>query len=135
MTPFVSALFGKVSTETTCENQLTVTSHRSLPLSSHWLVTVQVFVPILIMSIVQIKLSVFTLWDVKCLCFVSLLYIQCSKTCEGGFRVREVRCLSDDMMSSDACDQQLKPAEKEDCNPEPCIPQIGQWCCTIRTYY
>lgn len=52
----------------------------------------------------------------------------CSKTCEGGFRVREVRCLSDDMTSSDACDEQLKPAEKEDCNPEPCIPQIDENC-------
>lgn len=40
--------------------------------------------------------------------------------------MREVRCLSDDMLSSEACDEQLKPAEKEDCNPEPCIPQIGQ---------
>lgn len=49
--------------------------------------------------------------------------------------MREVRCLSDDMMSSDACDQQLKPAEKEDCNPEPCIPQIGQWCSTMMTHY
>lgn len=40
--------------------------------------------------------------------------------------MREVRCLSDDMLSSEGCDVQLKPKEKEDCNPEPCIPQIGQ---------
>lgn len=40
--------------------------------------------------------------------------------------MREVRCLSDDMMSSEGCDEQLKPADKEDCNPEPCIPHIGQ---------
>ncbi|XP_015238473.1 PREDICTED: thrombospondin type-1 domain-containing protein 4 isoform X1 [Cyprinodon variegatus] len=52
----------------------------------------------------------------------------CSKTCEGGFRVREVRCLSDDMMSSEACDEQLRPAEREDCRPEPCIPQIDLNC-------
>ncbi|XP_063335441.1 thrombospondin type-1 domain-containing protein 4-like isoform X1 [Pelmatolapia mariae] len=52
----------------------------------------------------------------------------CSKTCEGGFRVREVRCLSDDMLSSEGCDVQLKPEEKEDCNPEPCIPQIDENC-------
>lgn len=51
---------------------------------------------------------------------------QCSKTCEGGFRVREVRCLSDDMLPSEGCDEQLRPAEREDCNPEPCIPHIGQ---------
>nr|XP_046267554.1 thrombospondin type-1 domain-containing protein 4-like isoform X3 [Scatophagus argus] len=52
----------------------------------------------------------------------------CSKTCEGGFRVREVRCLSDDMLSSEGCDEQLRPAEKEDCNPEPCIPRIDENC-------
>ncbi|XP_072236245.1 thrombospondin type-1 domain-containing protein 4-like [Leuresthes tenuis] len=52
----------------------------------------------------------------------------CSKTCEGGFRVREVRCLSDDMMSSEGCEEQLKPAEREDCNPEPCIPHIDENC-------
>ncbi|XP_078017605.1 thrombospondin type-1 domain-containing protein 4 isoform X3 [Epinephelus lanceolatus] len=52
----------------------------------------------------------------------------CSKTCEGGFRVREVRCLSDDMLSSEGCDEQLRPAEKEDCNPEPCIPTIDENC-------
>nr|XP_043886752.1 thrombospondin type-1 domain-containing protein 4-like [Solea senegalensis] len=52
----------------------------------------------------------------------------CSKTCEGGFRVREVRCLSDDMQSSEGCDELLRPAEKEDCNPEPCIPYIDDNC-------
>uniref|UniRef100_A0A7N6BDI3 PLAC domain-containing protein n=1 Tax=Anabas testudineus TaxID=64144 RepID=A0A7N6BDI3_ANATE len=52
----------------------------------------------------------------------------CSKTCERGFRVREVRCLSDDMLSSEDCDEQLKPTEKEDCNPEPCIPHIDENC-------
>lgn len=52
----------------------------------------------------------------------------CSKTCEEGFRVREVRCLSEDMLSSEKCDEQLKPAEKEDCNPEPCLPHIDDNC-------
>ncbi|XP_035992361.1 thrombospondin type-1 domain-containing protein 4 isoform X2 [Fundulus heteroclitus] len=52
----------------------------------------------------------------------------CSKTCEGGFRVREVRCLSDDMLSSEACDEQLRPAEREDCSPEPCMPHIDLNC-------
>uniref|UniRef100_A0A8C7G8E4 Thrombospondin type 1 domain containing 4 n=1 Tax=Oncorhynchus kisutch TaxID=8019 RepID=A0A8C7G8E4_ONCKI len=50
----------------------------------------------------------------------------CSKTCEGGFRVREVRCLSDDMLSSEGCEEELKPVEREECNPEPCVPHIGQ---------
>ncbi|XP_044029932.1 thrombospondin type-1 domain-containing protein 4-like isoform X2 [Siniperca chuatsi] len=52
----------------------------------------------------------------------------CSKTCGGGFRVREVRCLSDDMQSSEGCEEQLRPAKKEDCNPEPCIPHIDENC-------
>ncbi|XP_070985767.1 thrombospondin type-1 domain-containing protein 4-like [Oncorhynchus clarkii lewisi] len=52
----------------------------------------------------------------------------CSKTCEGGFRVREVRCLSDDMLSSEGCEEELKPVEREECNPEPCVPHIDENC-------
>ena len=40
--------------------------------------------------------------------------------------MREVRCLSDDMLSSEGCDEQLKPPGKENCSPEPCVPHIGQ---------
>ncbi|XP_053721451.1 thrombospondin type-1 domain-containing protein 4-like [Synchiropus splendidus] len=52
----------------------------------------------------------------------------CSKTCEGGFRVREVRCLSDDKLASTGCEEKLKPSQREDCNPEPCVPQIDENC-------
>ncbi|MBN3307779.1 THSD4 protein, partial [Amia calva] len=52
----------------------------------------------------------------------------CSKTCEEGFRVREVRCLSDDMVPSDRCEPQLRPEERETCNPEPCVPEIDENC-------
>ncbi|MCJ8733106.1 hypothetical protein PDJAM_G00219270 [Pangasius djambal] len=52
----------------------------------------------------------------------------CSKTCEGGFRVREVRCLSDDMMPREGCEEQLKPEDKEECNLDPCVPQIDEKC-------
>uniref|UniRef100_A0A674AXD1 Thrombospondin type 1 domain containing 4 n=1 Tax=Salmo trutta TaxID=8032 RepID=A0A674AXD1_SALTR len=52
----------------------------------------------------------------------------CSKMCEGGFRVREVRCLSDDMLSSEGCKEELKPVGREECNPEPCIPHIDENC-------
>ncbi|XP_025904621.1 thrombospondin type-1 domain-containing protein 4-like [Nothoprocta perdicaria] len=52
----------------------------------------------------------------------------CSKSCEGGFRVREVRCLSDDMTPSTQCDPQLKPEEKEPCNTQDCIPEIDENC-------
>ncbi|KAF7647972.1 hypothetical protein LDENG_00163900 [Lucifuga dentata] len=30
------------------------------------------------------------------------------------------------MLSSDGCEEQLRPAEREDCSPEPCLPHIGQ---------
>ncbi|NXD22452.1 THSD4 protein, partial [Spelaeornis formosus] len=52
----------------------------------------------------------------------------CSKSCEGGFRVREVRCLSDDMAASTQCDPQLKPEEKEPCNTQDCVPEIDENC-------
>ncbi|MBN3275135.1 THSD4 protein, partial [Polyodon spathula] len=52
----------------------------------------------------------------------------CSKSCEGGFRVREVRCLSDDMTPSDHCEAQLRPEERETCNTEPCAPEIDENC-------
>ncbi|KAJ8398550.1 hypothetical protein AAFF_G00420780 [Aldrovandia affinis] len=52
----------------------------------------------------------------------------CSKTCEGGFRVRELRCLSDDMLSSEACEAQLRPEDRQACSPEPCLPQIDENC-------
>ncbi|XP_074150758.1 thrombospondin type-1 domain-containing protein 4 isoform X1 [Sminthopsis crassicaudata] len=52
----------------------------------------------------------------------------CSKSCQGGFRVREVRCLSDDMTPSNHCDPQYKPEEKESCNPQDCIPEIDENC-------
>ncbi|MGH0115281.1 UNVERIFIED_CONTAM: hypothetical protein FKN15_006709 [Acipenser sinensis] len=52
----------------------------------------------------------------------------CSKSCEGGFRVREVRCLSDDMTTSDHCEAQLRPEERETCNTEPCAPEIDENC-------
>lgn len=52
----------------------------------------------------------------------------CSKTCESGFRVREVRCLSDDMTPSDQCEPQMKPEETEICNPQDCIPEIDENC-------
>lgn len=52
----------------------------------------------------------------------------CSKSCQGGFRVREVRCLSDNMTLSDRCDPQLKPEERETCNPQDCVPEVDENC-------
>ncbi|XP_041442690.1 thrombospondin type-1 domain-containing protein 4 isoform X2 [Xenopus laevis] len=52
----------------------------------------------------------------------------CSKSCEGGFRIREVRCLADDMAHSDKCDQELKPEDTESCNTQDCMPEIDENC-------
>uniref|UniRef100_A0A672P0T6 Thrombospondin type 1 domain containing 4 n=1 Tax=Sinocyclocheilus grahami TaxID=75366 RepID=A0A672P0T6_SINGR len=52
----------------------------------------------------------------------------CSKTCETGYRVREVCCLTDDMTTSDHCEETLKPHDKEECHPEPCLPLIDEKC-------
>ncbi|XP_076980011.1 thrombospondin type-1 domain-containing protein 4 isoform X3 [Tamandua tetradactyla] len=52
----------------------------------------------------------------------------CSKSCQGGFRVREVRCLADNMTLSNLCDPQLKPEERESCNPQDCVPEVGAKC-------
>ncbi|XP_041034135.1 thrombospondin type-1 domain-containing protein 4-like [Carcharodon carcharias] len=57
----------------------------------------------------------------------------CSKSCEGGFRVREVRCLGDDMIPSERCDINQKPEEHQSCNNKPCTPQIDESC--IDKYY
>lgn len=58
---------------------------------------------------------------------VPLFATQCSKSCQGGFRVREVRCLSDDMTPGSLCDPQLKPEERESCNPQDCVPEVGEF--------
>lgn len=52
----------------------------------------------------------------------------CSKSCESGYRVREVRCLADDMTQSDNCDSFLMPDDKEICNTHTCIPEIDENC-------
>ncbi|CAM9903233.1 unnamed protein product [Lampetra planeri] len=52
----------------------------------------------------------------------------CSKSCETGFRVREVRCLDDSIAPSSSCDAELKPSNREDCNTQACIPEIDENC-------
>ncbi|XP_051983182.1 thrombospondin type-1 domain-containing protein 4 isoform X1 [Xyrauchen texanus] len=52
----------------------------------------------------------------------------CSRSCEGGFRVREVRCLRDDQTSSDDCDPALEPVKREECNTQNCTPHIDESC-------
>ncbi|XP_066448617.1 thrombospondin type-1 domain-containing protein 4 isoform X1 [Eleutherodactylus coqui] len=52
----------------------------------------------------------------------------CSKSCEGGFRIREVRCLADDMSHSDKCEAELKPGDTESCNTHECMPEIDEQC-------
>ncbi|MBN3310281.1 THSD4 protein, partial [Amia calva] len=52
----------------------------------------------------------------------------CSKSCEGGYRVREVRCLADDKTQSSNCDPFLMPEDREECNIHQCIPEIDENC-------
>ncbi|XP_049328153.1 thrombospondin type-1 domain-containing protein 4 isoform X1 [Astyanax mexicanus] len=52
----------------------------------------------------------------------------CSRSCEGGYRVREVQCLGDDLTHSDGCDPALTPAGQEECNTHICLPEIDQSC-------
>ncbi|KAJ8390979.1 hypothetical protein AAFF_G00097570 [Aldrovandia affinis] len=52
----------------------------------------------------------------------------CSRSCEGGYQVREVRCLADDLTESNACDPFLMPEDREECNTQPCVPEIDENC-------
>lgn len=52
----------------------------------------------------------------------------CSRSCDGGFRVREVRCLQDELTTSHDCDPALEPANKENCNTHTCMPPIDESC-------
>ncbi|XP_036407785.1 thrombospondin type-1 domain-containing protein 4-like [Megalops cyprinoides] len=52
----------------------------------------------------------------------------CSRSCEGGYQVREVRCLADDMTESRGCDPFLMPEDREECNTQPCVPEIDESC-------
>ncbi|RVE76383.1 hypothetical protein OJAV_G00007300 [Oryzias javanicus] len=52
----------------------------------------------------------------------------CSRSCNGGYRVREVRCLSDDIVPSDKCHPALTPESREECNKQPCQPETNPLC-------
>ena len=68
------------------------------------------------------------------LCLHSLfLTPQCSRSCNTGYRVREVRCLADNISPSDRCDPTLTPESREECNKHPCVAEISEsvsQCCT-----
>ncbi|XP_035515623.1 thrombospondin type-1 domain-containing protein 4 [Morone saxatilis] len=52
----------------------------------------------------------------------------CSRSCNGGYRVREVRCLADNIAPSDSCDPSLTPESREECNKQPCLAEINPSC-------
>ncbi|XP_026215435.1 thrombospondin type-1 domain-containing protein 4 [Anabas testudineus] len=52
----------------------------------------------------------------------------CSRSCNGGYRVREVRCLTDNIAPSDRCDPSLTPESREECNKQPCVAEIDPLC-------
>ncbi|XP_010771401.1 thrombospondin type-1 domain-containing protein 4-like, partial [Notothenia coriiceps] len=57
----------------------------------------------------------------------------CSRSCNTGYRVREVRCLADNISPSDRCDPTLTPESREECNKHPCVAEISEsvsQCCT-----
>lgn len=79
---------------------------------------------------------VFTLSPhVACITLLSLpLTPQCSRSCNGGYRVREVRCLTDNITPSDLCDPILTPGSREECNKQPCLAEISksaEYCCRV----
>ncbi|XP_053710847.1 thrombospondin type-1 domain-containing protein 4 [Synchiropus splendidus] len=53
---------------------------------------------------------------------------ECSLPCGGGFRVREVRCLTDSFAPSDLCDANIIPGNREECNTHPCKAEITPSC-------
>ncbi|XP_038067052.1 A disintegrin and metalloproteinase with thrombospondin motifs 18-like [Patiria miniata] len=58
---------------------------------------------------------------------------ECSKTCGGGVRTREVNCLATRRRTSSLnCKQRNKPSETQTCNPEPCSQTVCvdnyNWC-------
>lgn len=74
---------------------------------------------------------------VRIICYVCLcslfVWPQCSRSCNGGYRVREVRCLADNIAPSELCDPSLIPESREECNKQPCVAEISksnQYCCT-----
>uniref|UniRef100_A0A3B4VKI2 PLAC domain-containing protein n=1 Tax=Seriola dumerili TaxID=41447 RepID=A0A3B4VKI2_SERDU len=52
----------------------------------------------------------------------------CSRSCNGGYRVREVRCLADNIAPSDRCDPSSTPESREECNKQPCVAEINPSC-------
>ncbi|KAM7419184.1 hypothetical protein PAMA_016348 [Pampus argenteus] len=52
----------------------------------------------------------------------------CSRSCNGGYRVREVRCLADNISPSDHCDPSLTPESQEQCNTQHCVAEINPSC-------
>lgn len=70
--------------------------------------------------------SVLSEWAAKSLTFFPSPH-SVPRAVRGGFRVREMRCLADDMTLSNLCDPQLKPEEKESRNPQDCVPEVGKW--------
>ncbi|XP_061576844.1 thrombospondin type-1 domain-containing protein 4-like [Cololabis saira] len=52
----------------------------------------------------------------------------CSRSCNGGYRVREVRCLTDNFTLSDSCDPTSVPEKEGECNHQPCLTEINPSC-------
>ncbi|XP_056136532.1 thrombospondin type-1 domain-containing protein 4 [Lampris incognitus] len=52
----------------------------------------------------------------------------CSRSCSGGYRVREVRCLSDNVAPSERCEPGVAPESRGECNTQPCLAELDPSC-------
>uniref|UniRef100_A0A3P9H6M9 ADAMTS-like 7 n=1 Tax=Oryzias latipes TaxID=8090 RepID=A0A3P9H6M9_ORYLA len=52
----------------------------------------------------------------------------CSRSCNSGYRVREVRCLTDDIVPSDDCHPISIPESREECNKQTCLTETNPHC-------
>ncbi|XP_077989555.1 thrombospondin type-1 domain-containing protein 4-like isoform X2 [Glandiceps talaboti] len=57
---------------------------------------------------------------------------ECSKTCDGGHRTREVKCLDDRGRVSTDCDPTKQPEERQSCNILPCPTRVPDGNCKDR---
>ncbi|XP_071793929.1 thrombospondin type-1 domain-containing protein 4-like isoform X1 [Asterias amurensis] len=51
-------------------------------------------------------------------------WTQCSRTCGGGQRKRDVKCLDTNMSPSTGCDESLRPSATQSCNIQQCTTNI-----------
>lgn len=64
--------------------------------------------------------------NIVCQLFMKLFFSQCSASCGGGTKDREVWCLDAVGKSSNLCKQSEKPTYQERCNTDACTSFVGK---------